>query len=148
MPVNLAARPLGRVACRELSACSPSLRSRRRTKGLRAPALELSLPALKPGANGRWPGALTQPLPPGPEPMSKLAVGLAFGVPGVDQGTKLVVVSKLPQVTGLASGARGPVFRLTVKWLAGSCGFSVKTVVSWPVSLSATAVPGSLKLIP
>ena len=58
------------------------------------------------------------------------------------------VVSNLPQVTGVISGARGPDLRLTVRCLAGSCGFWVKTVVSWPVCLSATAMPGSLKLIP
>src|SRR6476620_8257124 len=148
MPVNLAARPLGRVASRLLSSCSPSLRSRRRTKGLDCPATLEEVPAVRVGAKGRLAGLSGQPLPPGPKPTSKLAVGLAFGVPGVDQGTKSLVVSKLPQVTGVASGARGPVFRFTVKWLAGSCGLSVKTVVSWPVSLSATAVPGSLKLIP
>ena len=101
MPVNLAARPLGRVACRELSSCSPSLRVRRRTKGLRAPALELSVPALMVGAKGRAPGLLAQADPLGPELTLKLADWSASGTPGVPQGTRLAVVSIF------AAGGRG-----------------------------------------
>ena len=120
-----------------------------RVKGLERPAVAASVPAVSVGAKGRAAAEAGQPLPLGPELTSKLAVGWASGVPGVDQGTKVGgASSNLPQVTGVISGARGPGLRFTVRWLAGSCGFSVKTVVSWPVSLSAVAMPGSLKLTP
>ena len=119
-----------------------------RLKGLVCPAALDAVPALMVGAKGRAAAEAGQALPLGPEPTLKLAVGWASGVPGDDQGTRSEVVWKLPQLVGLASGARAPSLRETVMWLAGSCGFWVTSVVSWPVFGSAVAIAGSLKLTP
>ena len=73
---------------------------------------------------------------------------MASGVPGELQGTRSLVVVKVPQVVGVASGARGPCLKSTSSRLEGSCGFSVKVAVSWPVVLFAVMIPGSLKLTP
>src|ERR1700753_515709 len=148
MPASFARKPFGVVRFSEVISCSPSLRVSFRTKGLVAPAAAETVPAERPGLNGRAPGEEAQGEPFGPEPTAKLELGVASGGPGVDHGTRSEVVWNEPQVVGVARGARGPDFRSSCRCLTGSCGFSVKVAVSWPVSLFATAVPGSLKLIP
>ena len=139
---------MGVVSSSELNSCSPSLRVRWKTKGLAWPAAADSVPALITGLKGRAAGVGAQALPPGPALIAKLEEGFASGVPGELQGTRSVVVVKVPQVVGVASGARGPDLKLTSSRLEGSCGFSVKVAVSWPVLLFAVMMPGSLKLTP
>src|SRR4051794_16829397 len=116
--------------------------------GLALPAAVDWLPASRVGLKGRWARVLAQGEPSAPWLIVKLEDGVASGVPGVLHGTRLVLVVKVPQVVGIASGARGPVLKSSFSWLEGSCGFSRKVVVSCPVSLSAWTVPGSLKLTP
>ena len=102
MPTNLAARPLGRVASQGAQFLFAVVAGEVRMKGLEAPALELSVPAVtRAGAKGRWPGVLAQPLPSGPELTLKSAVGWASGTSGVPQGTRSLVVLEA------AAGDRG-----------------------------------------
>ena len=77
-----------------------------------------TVPALSDGLKGRAAGVLAQGVPFGPELIAKLEEGLASGVPGELQGTRSLVVSKPPQVVGVANGARGPCLKSTSNRLA------------------------------
>ena len=57
------------------------------------------------------------------------------------KGVKIDSVGAAPQSTGLASGARGPPFVVTLSSLNGSGGFSVKLASSLPVAALALTRP-------
>src|ERR1700677_585004 len=54
------------------------------------------------------------------------------------------VVVNVPQLSGFASGASGPLNNLTFKSLNGSGGFWSNTTVSWPVLALGSTWPLSL----
>src|SRR6188474_1668261 len=59
----------------------------------------------------------------------------------VDHGVICAVAVCGPQIGGLVSGARGPPSNLRRKESNGTCGFSAKVVLSWPVCGSALTLP-------
>ena len=82
-----------------------------------------------------------------PEPLlstvnGALEIVLVSGFVAVDDhGVRLAVALAAPQLSGLANGARLPPLKLNFSELKGSCGFSSKVVVSWPVVAFGSIVP-------
>ena len=103
------------------------------------------MPAEKAGRFGFPPG-LAQGEPLGPESIANESDGWAS--PFSLHGFRSVVVVKSPQVCGVASAARGPPRKSSVKSSNGSCGLSSKVAVSWPVCGSACTWPGSFTTTP
>jgi hypothetical protein len=120
--------PGARVMSVPFSSCWPSLRLMWSAKGLKAPALGLAGPALKPGANGRVAIVFAQAPPPGALAREKGSEGVAAGLP--DQGVNRVPVVFGPQVGGLLRTARAPSSKSSSTKVNGTCGFSAKVVVS------------------
>ena len=54
----------------------------------------------------------------------------------------------MPQADGFASGAAGPPLSRSVSFSKGCCGFSSKTLVSWPVCSLTCVRPASLMRTP
>ncbi len=125
----------------ELSSWSPSLRVKRMSSGELLPPAELSVPALKSGANwGPGHGA--------PRPSWLMVKSLEVSTTAPLQAVNCALVVYVPQVGGFSSGARGPSLNARCKFENGSCGLSSNVEVSWPVAGSASIFPGSLRITP
>src|SRR6478672_1193977 len=130
MPASLAVSPGGKVVSSRAIRWEPSSRLSFTTSGLKAPALGLSVPAVKAGLLGACSALVGQGPPPGKALGVKESLGLALGVCGALQGMSSVVVVALEQVGGVCSGALAPLKRWTLASSSGSSGFSSKRVVS------------------
>ena len=94
---------------------------------------------MKPGANGRSARDFAQAPPPGALLRVKPSSwGPLSGVP--DQAVIAWVAAFGPQVGGLVSRPL-PSSKSSFTEVKGTCGLSLKTVVSWPVSGSALTLP-------
>src|ERR1044072_1010934 len=144
MPASLPIRPLGRVVSMPLIGWVPSALARRRTKGVKTPAVGSTVPALKDGLWGAWLSLDTQAPPPAPLLISKESDGVALATSGALHGVRSVVVVKVPQAWGVFRAARERAKKLTWRSSKGNWGLSLKVPFSWPVLGSASAWPGSL----
>ncbi len=135
-PASFAAKPAGSVAVNPDSSCSPSSREKENTSGVYAPACASLEPAVKLGANP----------PPHPETTSNGEAKLN-GAPSL-HGVNEMSVVKDPQLSGVASAARGPPSRLSFNEENGNCGVSANVVVNWPVCGSDSTCPASLITAP
>jgi len=118
-------------------------------KGPEAPAWVLEAPAFQPMSKGRSWGVLAQGPPLGPWLMSKpLEDSVGGPDSGADHGVLVAVVTKLPQVVGLASAERLPPLRLRSRRVNGSWGRLSKVTLICPVCWSGSTLPGSLMKIP
>src|SRR3982750_4697835 len=123
IPFNLPSTPFGSVAWFLETAWGPSAREQFGTRGLRAPAGGLPVPASKLGAWGCSASELTQPRPR-PAFISKLLCGCASAPAGEVHGVRSLVLVKLPQVIGELNAAFCPLKKSSSKCSNGSCGFS------------------------
>ena len=56
------------------------------------------------------------------------------GAPSLATGVKLVEPVGVPQISGLATEVSAPRLKCSVRFVNGCSGFSLNTVVSWPVT--------------
>ncbi len=123
---------------RPLICCSPSLRANDSTNGLNEPAALLTVPAANDGAK-----PLAQP-----EPIVNGRTNGLTGEPGCAQEANDALAAYWPHVAGVASAARSPLKKWSFMSSNGSCGFSSKVAVSWPVAGSAVTFPASFSTTP
>jgi hypothetical protein len=130
LPLTFARRPVGSFSDTASIALSRSGLVMCNANGENAPPVGLTVPAVNTGAN-----------PPRPAVQStvKSDVRLTVWPPHELSSTSTVFV---PQVGGVASGARGPSLSCSAMFDTGSSGLLSNVVTSRPVFLSARTWPG------
>ena len=131
-----ASRPGGSVTLSPESSWSVSLRESDSANGVNAPASVLVDPAVNEGEN-----PVTQPAL-----IENESVGEAAAAPF--QGVRADVAVNDPQLSGVATAARAPPKKSSLKSLNGSCGLLSNVVTSCPLAGLGTTWPASLTSTP